>query len=202
MRADQRADEAQTVSSPELIVYEIVAGLIRRGDEVLLVRQQGPKESRAHWALPGGRVEPGELLHEALAREVREETGLFVGEVGSLLYLTHHDNPGYGVAFDGSPRGPGFRATAAIFSVGGWHGELRPADPDGFVREARFFPPVEVISRLEDLPYRVMREPIVAYLRGEASAGTVWCYRRQPDASDELVARIEGHGQVARPGLA
>ena len=51
---------------------------MRLGDEVLLVKQQGPEDLEAHWALPGGVAEPGALLVEALVREVREETGLQV----------------------------------------------------------------------------------------------------------------------------
>ena len=57
---------------------QIVSALVRLGDEVLLVKQQGPEDLEAHWALPGGVAEPGELLVEALVREVREETGLQV----------------------------------------------------------------------------------------------------------------------------
>jgi ADP-ribose pyrophosphatase YjhB (NUDIX family) len=175
-------------------VHQIAAGLIRRGDEVLLVCEQGPHETRSAWALPGGVVEPGELLDEALVREVREETGLAVAEIGPLLYLTDHDNPGYGLGFDGAPDGPGFHAIAAIFAVSRWDGELGSADPDGLILDVAFFPLALALARLKDLPYRVMREPILAYLRGEAPAGTVWCYRRQPDGEDALVARMDGAG--------
>jgi 8-oxo-dGTP diphosphatase len=49
---------------------------------VLLVERAKPPLA-GRWSVPGGRLEPGETLAAAVAREVREETGLDV-EVGAL----------------------------------------------------------------------------------------------------------------------
>ena len=50
--------------------------LLRRGDEILL--QNRVKKDWQGFTLPGGHVEPGESIVDAVIREMREETGLTV----------------------------------------------------------------------------------------------------------------------------
>jgi 8-oxo-dGTP diphosphatase len=51
-----------------------VAALLQWHDRILLCRQEKP--GKEYWLLPGGGVEVGETLMDALVRELREEVGL------------------------------------------------------------------------------------------------------------------------------
>jgi 8-oxo-dGTP diphosphatase len=62
---------------------ELAVGAIVEHAGSLLLVQRGRGVAVGRWAPPGGRVEFGESLRAAVAREVREETGLTV-EVGEL----------------------------------------------------------------------------------------------------------------------
>jgi mutator protein MutT len=57
----------------------------------VFLAKRGPKaqNERGFWEFPGGAVEFGETLQEALAREIREEYGITI-EVGDLLSVTDH----------------------------------------------------------------------------------------------------------------
>ena len=50
--------------------------LVHRGGELLL--QNRAKRDWQGWTMPGGHVEPGESIVDAVVREMREETGLTV----------------------------------------------------------------------------------------------------------------------------
>lgn len=62
-----------------------VASLIRNGDSILLVRHE--KGDDSYWLLPGGGVEWGESLDEALRRELKEEACLEI-RVGDLAFVS------------------------------------------------------------------------------------------------------------------
>jgi 8-oxo-dGTP diphosphatase len=61
-----------------------VGAVVRDRDGRLLVIRRGRPPAEGRWTVPGGRVEPGERLAEAVRRELREETGLDV-RVGDLV---------------------------------------------------------------------------------------------------------------------
>jgi 8-oxo-dGTP diphosphatase len=58
-----------------------VSAAIARDGKVLLVRRARPP-AKGLYSLPGGVVEIGETLHDALRREVREETGMAIEPLG------------------------------------------------------------------------------------------------------------------------
>lgn len=59
-------------------------GAVVVDDEHLLLVRRAHAPYAGHWSLPGGRVEEGETVAEAVTRELREETGL-EGVCGRLI---------------------------------------------------------------------------------------------------------------------
>lgn len=73
-----------------------VGAVIWRGPDALLLVRRGKAPRLGEWSLPGGGVEPGETLREALSREVAEETGLSIeiGDLIDMVDLIHRDEAG------------------------------------------------------------------------------------------------------------
>lgn len=67
----------QTPPIPPSRIVVGVGAIITSGDRVLLARRGHPPAEGA-WSIPGGRVELGETLPEALRREIQEECCLDV----------------------------------------------------------------------------------------------------------------------------
>lgn len=72
---------------------QIAVGAIVIHNDALLMVQRANDPGKGLWSLPGGRVEHGEFLADALRREVREETGLEVevGELAGILEVPGDD---------------------------------------------------------------------------------------------------------------
>ncbi|MDH3300201.1 MAG: NUDIX hydrolase [Acidimicrobiia bacterium] len=70
-------------SSPPTGPVLAVGAVVAVDHHLLLVTRANPP-ARGQWTIPGGRVEPGESLADAVVREVAEETGLDV-ECGPLV---------------------------------------------------------------------------------------------------------------------
>lgn len=76
----------------KLAVVVGIGGVCRRDGRVLLVRR-GKEPFRGRWTIPGGTLEFGERIAQALIREMKEETGLDVA-VGDLAGITEAIDPG------------------------------------------------------------------------------------------------------------
>ncbi len=71
----------------------VTAGVLRRGNSVLLSKRPADGLLGGMWEFPGGKQEPGESLPECLVRELREELGIEVNvgvEVGVFKHAYSH----------------------------------------------------------------------------------------------------------------
>jgi 8-oxo-dGTP diphosphatase len=73
----------------ELAVGAVVVALGR-----ILMVKRGHEPEKGRWSIPGGHVEPGETLSEAVERELLEETGLR-GRCGELCGVAERMGPGW-----------------------------------------------------------------------------------------------------------
>ena len=92
MPADPPADPPA-----DLPLVPCVGAVVHDAAGRLLLIRRGHDPGRGLWSLPGGRVEDGESLANAVRREVREETGLDV-RAGAPVGSVHLAGPG--VVFD------------------------------------------------------------------------------------------------------
>lgn len=75
------ADRPREGGADRKEVAVAVGVLVRPDGSFLLTSRPAGKVYAGYWEFPGGKVEPGESVEEALRRELREEIGIAIGPV-------------------------------------------------------------------------------------------------------------------------
>jgi 8-oxo-dGTP diphosphatase len=95
-------------------------------DKILLIKR-ATVPFKGYWALPGGRVDPGETVEQTIKREVKEETGLDIAIVNKIGEY-HEQGIQDGVEYDYYP---------ACFLVKTVSGEIKKQESE--IEEIRLF---------------------------------------------------------------
>ena len=80
-------------AAPARTHTEVAVGVLLRADGAMLLSTRPPgKAYEGYWEFPGGKIEAGETVEQALRRELIEELGVAIGPV-QVWKVTEHDYP-------------------------------------------------------------------------------------------------------------
>jgi mutator protein MutT len=106
------------------------AAVLIFNDQRQVLMQHRTDDNR--WDFPGGFMEPGETIEETARREIREETGL---EIGEMVQFKVYSGEEYYYEY---PNGDQVYPVIVVHVTADTHGSLRPDGLEG--SEVKFFP--------------------------------------------------------------
>lgn len=166
-------------TSDSIKIDHVVMAILRYQEQIVMVQQHIAETNRWYWVLPGGLVEGGEMITDALIREVKEETGVQVKAIERMVAFSQIDHP--------------LQATQTLlflFEIAQWQGMLQCQDPDSEVHKVELVQKGKALNRLErNGAWPGIQRPLVAYLRGEVQPGTIWFYREE-HGGQQLLAML------------
>ena len=115
--------------SPKLVVV----GLLVQDEKVLLVRR-GMNPGKGLWGMPGGYVDLGEVLEDAVSREIWEETGLETQAQGLIALHSEEGRPQVLAVYEMEAVGGNLHAGSEVTDVGFFSMDKLP--PLAFPRDA------------------------------------------------------------------
>jgi 8-oxo-dGTP diphosphatase len=76
--AERKRDDL-AAGQAERKVVDVAVGVLMQGDRFLLTSRPEGKVYAGYWEFPGGKLEAGESVEQALRRELQEELGITIG---------------------------------------------------------------------------------------------------------------------------
>jgi len=76
--AERKRDDL-AAGQAERKAVDVAVGVLMQGDQFLLTSRPEGKVYAGYWEFPGGKLEAGESVEQALRRELQEELGITIG---------------------------------------------------------------------------------------------------------------------------
>lgn len=124
----------------------VVAGILLRGDDILICQRHHTDRYGLQWEFPGGKLQPGESPEDGVRRELKEELNIDAA-VGPEVFRLRH-------------RYPDRYVEVAFFRVDSFRGELK-----NWVFESITWTPRSTLTRYDFL--EADRELVQRIARGE-----------------------------------